>query len=359
MTLSARLALSRGAFALDVEFTVPAGTVLALLGPNGSGKSTVLGSLAGLLPVRAAEVTVAGRQLVGHGVDLPPHERRIGLLSQDSLLFPHLSAVDNVAFAPRSRGKNRAQAREIALAWLSEVGAAEFAKRRPGQLSGGQQQRVAIARALASSPDLLLLDEPFAALDVDSAPAIRGLLRRVLRDGPTTVLVTHDPLDALALADHVAVLSEGRIVERGPTREVLGAPRTAFTARIAGLNLVAGVATADGLRTESGEVLAGLLTSDAVVGEAAVAVFEPSAVSVYPHDGEHHGSPRNIVSATVAGLEPHGPVIRLRVTGGPPWAPGLSADLTPAAVADLALEPGSPVTLSIKAATVAVHPAAG
>ncbi|WP_452039151.1 TOBE domain-containing protein [Amycolatopsis jiangsuensis] len=180
----------------------------------------------------------------------------------------------------------------------------------------------------------------------------------MLREGPTTVLVTHDPLDALALADHVAVLAGGRIVERGPTREVLGAPRTAFTARIAGLNLVAGVATEDGLRTASGEVITGLPAPDVVVGQAAVAVFEPSAVSVYPHDGEHHGSPRNTVEVTVAGLEPHGPVIRLRVAGGPPWAAGLSADLTPAAVADLELEPGSPVTLSVKAATVAVHPAA-
>ncbi|MER6876749.1 ATP-binding cassette domain-containing protein, partial [Amycolatopsis sp. NPDC000673] len=206
MTLSARLALTRGEFSLDVEFTVPGGSVLALLGPNGSGKSTVLGSLAGLLPVTSADVTLADRRLAGDGVDLPPHERRIGLLSQDALLFPHLSAMDNVAFSPRSTGTGRADARAIASRWLSEVDAAEFANRRPSQLSGGQQQRVAIARALASAPDLLLLDEPFAALDVDSAPAIRGLLRRVLRDGPTTVLVTHDPLDALALADHVAVM---------------------------------------------------------------------------------------------------------------------------------------------------------
>ncbi|GAA1019070.1 MULTISPECIES: sulfate/molybdate ABC transporter ATP-binding protein [Amycolatopsis] len=357
MTLSARLALTRGEFSLDVEFTVPGGSVLALLGPNGSGKSTVLGSLAGLLPVTSADVTLADRRLAGDGVDLPPHERRIGLLSQDALLFPHLSAMDNVAFSPRSTGTGRADARAIASRWLSEVDAAEFANRRPSQLSGGQQQRVAIARALASAPDLLLLDEPFAALDVDSAPAIRGLLRRVLRDGPTTVLVTHDPLDALALADHVAVMNGGRIVERGPTREVLAAPRTPFTARIAGLNLVSGVAVTEGLRTPSGEVVTGLLTPDTVVGEAAVAVFEPNAVAVYPHDGEHRGSPRNTADALVAALEPHGPVIRVR-TEGDGWAHGLTADLTPAAVAELALEPGSAVTLSVKAATVAVHPAA-
>ncbi|MFD9894624.1 sulfate/molybdate ABC transporter ATP-binding protein [Amycolatopsis sp. NPDC059027] len=358
MTLEAGLELTRGEFELAVDFTVPDGHVLALLGPNGSGKSTVLGSLAGLIAPRQARIMLAGRVLADDRVRLAPHRRKIGLLAQDALLFPHLSSLDNVAFAPRSAGVGKQRSREIAEGWLSEVDAAELADRKPAQLSGGQAQRVAIARALAAEPDLLLLDEPFAALDVDSAPAIRGLLRRVLRTGPTTVLVTHDPLDALALADHVAVLAGGRIVERGPTREVLAAPRSAFTARIAGLNLVAGTAVADGLRTPEGQVVSGIPADDAVDGEAAVAVFAPSAVAVYPHDGEHHGSPRNTVDAVVAALEPHGPVVRLRVRGDG-WAHGLTADLTPAAVADLALEPGSPVTLSVKAATVAVHPAAG
>ncbi|SEP27686.1 sulfate/molybdate ABC transporter ATP-binding protein [Amycolatopsis saalfeldensis] len=357
MTLSVRLSLSRGSFDLDVDFTVPDGSVLALLGPNGSGKSTVLGCLAGLVQAGTADIRLDGRMLAGDGVDLPPHARGIGLLSQDALLFPHLSALDNVAFAPRSAGSGRARSREVATRWLAEVDAAEFAGRRPGRLSGGQQQRVAIARALAASPSLLLLDEPFAALDVDSAPAIRGLLRRVLRTGPTTVLVTHDPLDALALADHVAVLAEGRIVERGPTREVLAAPRTPFTARIAGLNLVAGTASADGIRTAGGALVAGLLSPDAVVGEPAVAVFEPSSVAILPSGDEHRGSPRNTAEAVVATLEPHGPVIRVRLAGAG-WAGGLSADLTPAAVAELALEPETPVTLSVKAAAVAVHPAA-
>ncbi|OXM47338.1 molybdenum ABC transporter ATP-binding protein, partial [Amycolatopsis thailandensis] len=219
--------------------------------------------------------------------------------------------------------------------------------------SGGQARRVAIARALAAEPGLLLLDEPFAALDIDAAPAIRGLLRRVLRGGPPTVLVTHDPLDALALADHVAVLDGGRIVERGETRKVLSAPRTAFTARIAGLNLVPGIAVDGGLRTSSG-LLAGIPAEDVAEGEAAVAVFPPSAVAVYLKDGEHRGSPRNTVEGFVDALEPHGPVIRVR-SRGDGWAAGLAADLTPAAVAELALEPGTPVDLSVKAASVAVH----
>lgn len=354
MSLHAEIELTRGAFDLDVAFDVPAGTVLAILGPNGSGKSSVLGCLSGLLRPRRAAITLGGRAL--HG--LPAHDRGVGLVSQDPLLFPHLSVVDNVAFSPRSKGAGRARAREIARYWLERVDAAEFADRRPAQLSGGQAQRVAVARALAGDPGLLLLDEPLAALDIDAAPAIRGLLRRVLGGANTraTVLVTHDPLDALALADHVLVMVGGRAVERGTAREVLAAPRTPFTARIAGLNLVAGVAIGEGLRTGDGRLVAGMLAPDTEAGKPAVAVFAPSAVSVYPAGDDRPGSPRNTVTAVVGTLEPHGPVVRLRTTGEG-WPAGLSADLTPAAVADLALEPGTVVRLSIKATTVTVHPA--
>jgi molybdate transport system ATP-binding protein len=359
MTLRAEIELTRGAFELDVDFDVAAGSVLALLGPNGSGKSSVLGCLAGLVSPRRARITLAGRVLADDRAELPAHARAIGLLSQDPLLFPHLSVLDNVGFAPRSRGASRRGSREIARGWLAKVDALDLAGRKPPQLSGGQAQRVAVARALAGDPDLLLLDEPFAALDVDAAPAVRGLLRRVLRTRThrATVLVTHDPLDALALADHVMVLAGGRMIERGPTREVLSAPRNPFTARIAGLNLVAGVAVDGGLRTAEGAVIAGIPAEVLVPGEPAVAVFAPSAVAVYPHDDDHRGSPRNTVEAIVSALEPHGPVVRLRSTGDG-WANGLAADLTPVAVAELALEPGSAVTLSIKATTVAVHPAA-
>ncbi|GLY69159.1 sulfate/molybdate ABC transporter ATP-binding protein [Amycolatopsis taiwanensis] len=354
MSLHAEIELSRGNFDLDVSLDVPTGGVLAVLGPNGSGKSSLLGCLSGLLRPSRATIRLGERSL--H--DLPAHARAIGLLSQDPLLFPHLSVLDNVAFAPRSKGHGRARARELARHWLTEVDAAEFADRRPAQLSGGQAQRVAVARALAADPDLLLLDEPLAALDVDAAPAIRGLLRRVLgmAGNRVTVLVTHDPLDALALADHVLVLADGQAVERGPTRDVLAAPRTAFTARIAGLNLVAGTATEDGLRTDDGSLVAGMLAPDMETGSPAVAVFAPSAVSVYPAEDGHPGSPRNTFRAVVGTLEPHGTVIRLR-TAGDGWAAGLSADLTPAAVADLRLEPGTVVRLSVKAITVTVHPA--
>ncbi|GAA5111770.1 ABC transporter ATP-binding protein [Haloechinothrix salitolerans] len=354
--LRAELRLRRDGFALDVALDVPDGEVLAVLGPNGSGKSTLLDCLAGLLRPADASIYIAGRSVAG----LPPPERRVGVLRQDPLLFPHLSVLDNVAFGPRSRGSDRATAREVARRWLTEIGVAEFADRRPSRLSGGQAQRVALARALATDPTLLLLDEPLAALDVDAAPAMRAALRTVLRQrraGRVAVVVTHDPLDAISLADHVLVLAAGRVVEQGPTREVLASPRTGFTARIAGLNLVVGEATADGLRVD-GHALTGVLAEDAVPGDPAVAVFPPRAVSVFLSDDEPHGSPRNTAPATIAALEPHGAVVRLRTRDDRPgWTSGIAADLTPAAVADLALDVGSQVLLSVKAATVDVHPA--
>jgi molybdate transport system ATP-binding protein len=191
-------------------------------------------------------------------------------------------------------------------------------------------------------------------------PAIRGLLRRVLRssrDAPGAVLVTHDPLDALSLADRVAVLADGRIVEQGGTREVLSAPRTPFTARIAGVNLVGGTASETGLRTPGGKQISGLLANDVVPGEPAVAVFAPAAVAVYPPDAAATGSPRNTATATVATVQPHGDLVRLRTIGDGEWATGITADLTPAAVAELELEPGSAVRLVVKTTMVRVHPA--
>ncbi|MGW5055522.1 sulfate/molybdate ABC transporter ATP-binding protein [Actinokineospora sp. NPDC004072] len=336
--MRADVRLARGAFQLDVS--IAAEGVVAVIGPNGSGKSTLLDVLAGLLRPDDGRVEVAGRDVTA----LPPHRRRVGLLAQDPLLFPHLTALANVAFGPQARGA--ADPLGAARRWLAEVDAAHLADRRPRTLSGGQAQRVAIARALAADPDLLLLDEPFAALDVDAAPALRGLLRRVLRDR-TAVVVTHDPLDALALADRVLVMDGGRVVEQGPTRTVLSRPRTPFTARIAGLNLVPGVAAADGLHAD-GRVIAGKV--EARPGEQAVAVFRPADVAVYTEPV--HGSPRNVFATTVTSLEPHGDLIRVRT-------PGLAADLTAAAVADLAIEPGSAVYLSVKATEVTVHAATG
>ena len=362
MTLELDITVRRDAFGLQLKLSVAPGEVVAVLGRNGAGKSTLLSALAGLLRPDEGRIELGGRVLndAATGVHVPPHLRGIGLLAQDPLLFPHLTVAANVAFGPRSRGVSRSDANALVTQLLSDVDAAEFGSRRPNQLSGGQAQRVAVARALASEPELLLLDEPFAALDVDAAPALRGMLRRVLRDASrTALLVTHDPLDALVLADRVIVLADGRIVEQGETRAVLSRPRTAFTARIAGLDLVPGVYGSSGLVAEE-VVVSGHVPDPIAEGSAAVAVFSPSAVAV--HVEPPGGSPRNVFAALVGGLEPHGDLIRLRAAravDGPSWVDGLAADLTAAAVADLGLEPGARVWLAVKAAEVALHPVGG
>ncbi len=358
--LDARIVVHRAGFSLDVELSVPAGEVLAVLGPNGAGKSTVLGVLAGLVRPDAGYVRIGEQAVtdVAAGTYVPPHRRRIGLLAQQALLFPHLTALGNVAFGPRAGGLGRGPAQARAQELLADVDVADLADRRTGQLSGGQQQRVALARALAPEPDLLLLDEPLAALDVDATPAMRSLLRRVIRHGrQTAVLVTHSALDALVLADRVLVLTGGRIVEQGAVREVLARPRNAFTARIAGLDLVPGTACAAGLCTADGTVVAGRHSSPVGAGEPAVAVFPPAAVAVFL--APPGGSPRNVVQVLLGAVEPRGDVVRLRALappGGPDWVDGLAADITPAAMADLAVEPGAPLWFVVKATEVAVHP---
>lgn len=347
--LAAEIEVTRGGFRLQAELIVAPGEVVAVLGPNGSGKSTLLGTVAGLLRPDAGTVQLDGRVLtdIAAGVSVPVHRRRIGLLAQQPLLFPHLSVWDNVAFGPRSVGMRRRAARETALRRLADVDALQLADRRPGRLSGGQAARVALARALAADPIALLLDEPLAAVDVDSAPALRALLRALLIDRPA-VVVTHNVLDALVLADRVLVLADGGIVEQGPTAEVFTRPRSAFAARLAGLNLIRGAATADGLRTAGGiEVIGRCATT--TPGAPAVAVFAPAAVAV--HLQPPAGSPRNALAERVAGLEPHGEAIRVRSQSG------LAADVTPRAVAELGLRPGEDVWFVVKATEVVVHPA--
>ena len=356
LTLRAAVA-DRG---FDVEFDVPAGQVVAVLGPNGAGKSTALHLIAGLLRPDHGTVRLGTTVLTDTdaGVFVPTHARRVGLLLQDPLLFPHLSVAANVAFAPRSRGHHRKAARAAARHWLARVDAAELAERSPRQLSDGQAQRVAIARALAAEPDVLLLDEPLAGLDIAAAAAVRGLLKGVLaRDGRAALLVSHELLDVLTLADRVLVLESGRVVEDGPVTRVLAAPRSHFAARFAGVNLVRGTIYADGAllaadgarwhgTSETGETPA--------AGAAAVAVFSPAAVAVYRD--LPHGSPRNTAAVTVAALDSRGTGIRVRADDQSDGAPGLAADITAEAAAELRLTPGDELFFAVKAQEVAIHP---
>ncbi len=333
----------------DVSLALGATETVAILGPNGAGKSTLLGIIAGLLRPDTGRSALGDTILfdTDAGVFTPPHQRGTALLAQEPLLFPHLSVLENVAFGPRATGASRREAHHTADHWLAEVDATEFGQRRPGQLSGGQAQRIAVARALATNPDLLLLDEPMSALDIHAAPLLRRLLKRVLA-GRKAIIITHDVLDALMLADRVIVIENGHITEQGPTRDVLAKPRSRFAAGLAGLNLLTGTITDDGLASDDGRHIAGHLDGNSTPGSPGVAAFPPAAVSIYPT--AEHGSPRNAFQVTITDLEPHGDLIRAR-------AGNLSADVTPAASADLGLTPGSTVYFVIKAAAVTVYPA--
>lgn len=343
---------------LDVRLTVAPGEVLAVLGPNGAGKSTLLHVIAGLLRPDAGVVRVGDRVLTDTeaGVHVATRDRRVGLLLQDPLLFPHLSVAANVAFGPHSRrrGGRRQSARAAAAPWLRAVDAEDLAERRPRRLSGGQAQRVALARALAAEPEVLLLDEPLAGLDVGAAGAVRTVLRDVV-GRRTTVLVTHDLLDVFALADRVVVLESGRVAESGTTADVLAAPRSRFGARIAGFNLVAGTIDGDGiLCTGWGERWHGIADPGLGAGRPAVAVCAPRAVAVY-RTPPAHGSPRNLVEVTVADLEARSGAIRVRGTDQGDGAPGLTADITADAATELRLAPGEAVWFGVKAQEVALR----
>ena len=340
LRLEARVA-ERG---LDISLEVAAGETLAVLGPNGAGKSTLLSILAGLLRPDSGRAELDGESLfdLSRRHWLPPHQRGISLLAQEPLLFPHLSALENVAFGPRSAGRTRAEARASARQWLAAVEAAELWDSRPPQLSGGQAQRVAIARALAPEPRLLLLDEPLAALDVAVAPTLRLMLRTVLA-GRAAIVVTHEVLDALTLADRVVVLGDGVIVEQGATAEVLQRPRHPFTAGLAGLNLLTGVRTGTGLRMADGTVVTG--PGSGRIGVPAAAAARPSATSV--HLDQPSGP--NAFAATVQDLEPRGDSVRVR-------SASMVADISPGRAAALGLTPGLSVWFTVAETEVTIYP---
>ncbi len=330
---------------VDVRLSVATGETVAVMGPNGAGKSTLLGVLAGLVRPDHGSAVLDGKTLYDGGASLPPYARGVGLLAQEALLFPHLSVLENVAFGPRCAGVPRKLARARAHRWLGEVDAASLADRRPASLSGGQAQRVAVARALATEPSLLLLDEPLAALDISVAPMLRRTLRRVL-DGRSAIIVTHDMVDALLLADRVIVIDGGRIVEDGPTRSVLERPRSSFAASLAGVNLITGTTVPDGVLTPTGLHLAAMMDEELPLGEEAAAIFSPRAVAV--HRARPTGSPRNVLAVTITDLEQHG--ARTTVRAG-----HLSAEITTASAAELDVEPGVEAFFSVKSAEVSVY----
>ncbi|HWU57087.1 MAG TPA: ABC transporter ATP-binding protein [Microbacteriaceae bacterium] len=358
--LEAALVVRRGTFTLDVELSVADGEVVAVLGPNGAGKSTLLAAISGLIRPESGRVAVAGRVLTKRTASarifVPAERRRIGLLSQDPLLFPHLSAIENIAFGQRAQGRPRADATRDAHEWLNAVGLAGLGDRRPGALSGGQRQRVAIARALAARPDVLLLDEPLAALDVQTAAHIRRLLsERLAETGTTTIVVTHDVLDAIVLADRCAIVNAGRIIDDGPKARVLGHPKTQFIAALAGVNLVEGISDgAAGVVSADGGAVRGHVMGAAIAaGTQASAVFSPSAVSVSaPRAGQGEENPRgNRWNATIEALEPSAAGVRIRVRE----IPHVVIDVSPAVAVDIDLSIGAPIVVSVDPADVAIR----
>ncbi|BCM71575.1 MULTISPECIES: ABC transporter ATP-binding protein [Streptomyces] len=343
--LDAHLVVDRTAFRLDVTLTAAPGDVLALLGPNGAGKTTALRALAGLTPLTAGHLRLDGTSLE----HTPPESRPVGVVFQDYLLFPHLSALDNVAFGPRCRGAGKAEARALAAAWLDRMGLSEHAASKPRHLSGGQAQRVALARALATHPRLLLLDEPLAALDARTRLEVRAQLRRHLAAfDAVSVLVTHDPLDAMVLADRLVVVEDGRVVQEGTPADIAGHPRTDYIAQLVGLNLYRGQATGHTVRLDAGP---SITTTEELSGPVFVA-FPPSAVTLF-RDRPSGASARNLWRCEVAGLETHGDQIRADLTGELP----LAADLTTVAAAELDLHPGAPVWATVKATQTHAYPA--
>jgi molybdate transport system ATP-binding protein len=349
VTLVADLRVERSTFRLDLALSVEPGEVVALLGPNGAGKTTALRALAGLLPLEGGLIRLDDAVWdEPPSTFLRPEQRPIGVVFQDYLLFGHLSAVENVAFGLRARGLGRQPARRAALEWLDRVGLTEHAQSRPGALSGGQAQRVALARALATSPSLLLLDEPLAALDAGNRLLVRTELGRHLADYPgRTVLVTHDPLDAMVLADRLVIVERGRIVQEGPPTEVARQPRTDYVAQLVGLNLYRGHASGTTVAVAGGGTIT---TAEPAAGPVHVA-FPPSAVSLHPNRPE--GSQRNTWQVVVADVEQHAHTVRVRLEGSPP----VLADVTTAVVAELRLIPGTPLWAALKATEVHTYPA--
>jgi molybdate transport system ATP-binding protein len=351
MSLEAHVALSLGTLDLDVTIAIGAGETVALLGPNGAGKTTLLRALAGLLPLAAGTVVVDGVTLddVAGRRHVPAERRPVGIVFQDYRLFPHLSALDNVAYGLRAQGIRPREARRRAAGQLERMGLADHAGARPAALSGGQQQRVALARALVCEPRLLLLDEPLAALDVGTRRAVRRSLRDDLAGySGTRILVTHDPVDAMAIADRLMVLERGRIVQAGTAAEITGRPRSDYVADLVGVNLFRGRVDAGTIALEGGGSL--VAPTGDMAGDV-LAVVHPRAVAL--HREPPGGTPRNTWTGRAVSVDAEGERARVQVDG----RPSIVAEVTAEAVAALDLIGGGDVWVSVKATEISVYPA--
>ena len=345
MSVTARIVTSVGDFHLDAQLACAPGETVALLGPNGAGKSMIVKAIAGLQPIERGCIRIDSTPVdePASTTFIPPEHRRVGVVFQDYLLFSHMSVRQNIEFGPRNL-----KVTGTTQPWIERLDLTELLERKPAQLSGGQSQRVAIARALATNPRALLLDEPLAALDAATKQEVRGQLRHFLTDFEHgTILVTHDPLDALVLADRIVVVEDGRVTQQGPTAEVASQPRTDYLAKVLGVNLLRGDVY-EGVMTPDG---GGSLVVSTDLEGPAVVVIRPQAITLHAKNPE--GSARNVWESTVLGIETHHDQVRVALSG----PPELTAAVTHAAVADLKLVPGQRVWMSLKATDTDVHPA--
>jgi len=348
VSLQAQLQARVGSFDLDVDLSIAPGEVVALLGPNGAGKTSVLRALAGLLTIDAGRIALDGIVLdePANAIRMPVEQRPIGVVFQDYLLFPHLSVLENVAFGLRSRGVGRTIATARARSWLDRVGLGPAANRKPGSLSGGQAQRVALVRALATDPALLLLDEPMAALDVSTRVELRRELRQHLESfRGVRLLVTHDPVEAMAMADRLIVLEHGRVLQTGSPAEVTQRPRSRYVADLVGVNLFRGTARQNVITISGG----GALTAVGVTDGDVFAVVHPRTVALYR--ARPDGTPRNVWEGRATDLDLQGDRVRVRLQG----SPSIVAEVTPAAVRELGLDRGDQVWIGVKATEVNVY----
>jgi len=342
--------VTRGAFTAELDLRVAAGEVVGVLGENGAGKTTLLRVLSGLTPLDEGALRIGDRVVddPAAGVFVPPDERPTGVVLQRPTLFPHLDLRDNAAFGLRRRGMAKDAARAAATAWLEKLGVQDQARAHPRDVSGGQAQRAAIARTLARDPDVLLLDEPLAALDQDGRAVVRRLLRtEEQRADRATVLVSHDAVDALSLTDRLVVLEDGHVTQTGTPAEITRRPRSAFVARLVGLNLLEGAAAAGIVSLPN---RAELVAASSLPG-AVLVTIAPHSIALYRSRPD--GSPRNTWAVPIEDLEAVGDRVRVALGGAIP----LVAEVTPAAVADLALAPGQQVWATVKATDIDVYPA--